>query len=448
MICAVVTRQEELAQAADLGADLAEIRLDYFPEPIDPMAIFADSPLPILATCRPTWAGGRFEGTEEDRAKILARAAQRASYVDLELGSESRITVPERCRRMISFHDFEGTPSNLAELVQRIAAADADVIKIATQARKYDDLNRLLALPSMTDRPTVSIGMGPIGLISRIAYRKFGAAMTYAPVATATAPGQLDLATLLTLYNCDTIEPATQLFGLIGTPTAHSRSPIYHNPELIPLGARYLPLEVADLDEFMSAWDWDLQGVSVTMPWKEAILPYLDELDPQCEGLGAVNTVLKRAGRLWGTNTDGPGALDALGDPAGRSVLLLGAGGTARTVGGTLRRAGAKLTICARRPEQAAGLAKRILPWEERTQVSADWLVNTTPIGMAPDTDSSPMPADALSNFSLVFDAVYAPRVTRLLAEAEAAGCRVVDGRRMFDAQARRQLNLFRELLQ
>ncbi len=448
MICAVIASDPvgpQLETAARLGADLAEIRLDYLSRP---EALWPDAPLPILATCRPTWAGGRFSGDEPARAALLTRAAQQAAYVDLELGFESQVASPAGCQRVISFHDFDRTPADLPELAARIADAGADLIKIACQVGSYADVNRLLALPALTDRPTVAIGMGPAGILTRVAYRKFGAAMTYAPLTEGTAPGQIGLEALLQCYRADRIGPQTRLFGLIGSPTEHSSSPAVHNRAFAEqdLDACYLPLEVTDLADFMAAWAWDLDAVSVTMPLKQQILPYLDQVEP---GVDAVNTVLRRDGQLHGSNTDGPGALEALREAGvpGHSALILGAGGAARTIGSSLRAAGVELTVCARRPEQAAGLQATVLPWDARADVTADWLINTTPIGMAPEAAASPMPASALQRFKLVFDAVYKPAQTRLLADAEAAGCAIVSGQRMFDAQAAQQFTLFRSLL-
>jgi shikimate dehydrogenase len=186
-----------------------------------------------------------------------------------------------------------------------------------------------------------------------------------------------------------------------------------------------------------------LSGFSVTRPYKAAILPHLDSVTPNAAEAGSANTVVTEGGRLVGLSTDGDGVLVPLRrrlDPAGRVVAIVGAGGAARAAAFALVRAGARVTVLARRPEQAAevrgatGCASAELGG--LTRLAWDVLVNATPLGSGSFPGETPVPADALRPGAVVFDMVYEPRETPLLAAAKRRGCRVIDGVEMLVAQA------------
>jgi shikimate dehydrogenase len=251
-----------------------------------------------------------------------------------------------------------------------------------------------------------------------------------------------------------TITGKTQLIGLIGWPVSHSRSPAMHNAAAAALGLdwAYVPLPVRpdDLATAVSALpSLGFRGVNVTVPHKQAVLPLLDELDEGVQALGAVNTILiGENGRLTGYNTDWTGFqadLEGQGVAVnGRTCLVLGAGGSARAVVYALAQMGGQVQVLARRPEQAAQLAGDLQPYltnrllQERlltdlphaaAQTNAPLIVNTTPLGMTPHTDQSVWP-DALPipAGSFVYDLVYNPARTKLMAQAEAVGCQVSNG--------------------
>ena len=251
-----------------------------------------------------------------------------------------------------------------------------------------------------------------------------------------------------------TITGNTQLIGLIGWPVSHSRSPAMHNAAAAALGLdwAYVPLPVRpdDLATAVSALPiLGFRGVNVTVPHKQAVIPLLDELAAGARALGAVNTILVGAdGRLTGYNTDWTGfQADLAGQGVvvnGRTCLVLGAGGSARAVVYALAQMGGQVQVLARRPAQAAQLAADLQPHltnsliEERpltdlprvaVQTEAPLIVNTTPLGMTPHTDQSVWP-DALPipAGSFVYDLVYNPAQTKLMAQAEAAGCQASNG--------------------
>ena len=249
------------------------------------------------------------------------------------------------------------------------------------------------------------------------------------------------------------ITATTAVYGILGRPLAHSLSPAMHNAALASLGlnAIYVPFAVFKLAPAVEGLrGLNISGVSVTIPFKERILPLLDEVDDQARHIGAVNTVVNRGGRLWGTNTDWEGALAALQEQtnlAGERVLVLGAGGAGRAIVYAVRQAGGEVSVADADEAKARSLAQEFkatfLPLEKATQNPATVLINATPIGMAPQVEGIPLPPDNLNNFKVVMDIVYQPRETRLLREASAHGCRTINGLQMLVYQGARQFELF-----
>lgn len=242
----------------------------------------------------------------------------------------------------------------------------------------------------------------------------------------------------------------TQLCVIIGDPVAHSLSPAMHNAAYRALGIDedfvYVAAHVApqDLPAAVAGFRaMGLRGLTCTIPHKQTILPLLDEIDPIAAKIGAVNTVVHEEGKLIGYNTDWQGIvlpLQARIDLTDKSVLLLGAGGTARSAGFGLQQAGAQVTICNRHLGRGQALAQvleaKALPWQERETAlhHFDIIINTTSVGMA-QPEQSPLPGHALQSSHLVFDAIYTPFETRLLRDAKARGAQIVRGAQMFLAQ-------------
>ena len=452
-LCATVTAETtaELRAARDAvhGADLVELRLDGVRD-LDVEGALAGRSAPVLVTCRPVWEGGRFNGSEEERGRILRRALELdADWVDLEWrGGFDRLIAGRRGRNVVlSMHDFEATPADVESQYRAMRATGAEVVKIAAYSRSAADVVRLHRL-GRNSRPeqAVLVGMGPIGVPTRLLPAHFGSAWTYA--GDGVAPGQIPLSDMIERYRCDRVSASTAVYGVAGAPIAHSLSPVMHNAGFADAGidAIYVPFEATgagDLMELVQALG--VKGLSVTAPFKESILEYVGDVDPVGQQTGAVNT-LRADGDGWrGLNTDVAGflaPLEAHGGVDGLRCCVLGAGGAARSAAVGLAGRGGAVTVCARRPERAAevaalaGGAVGALP---PPVGSWDLLVNTTPVGTAPHVDDTPVPAEALASGSTVYDLVYNPARTRLLRDAEAAGCRTIGGLDMLVAQAVRQ---------
>ena len=452
-LCATVTAETtaELRARRDeaCDADLVELRLDTVRD-LDLEGALADRTRPVLVTCRPVWEGGQFTGSEDERHAILRRALELgADWVDLEWRGGFEALIAERRGRniVLSMHDFEGTPGDLEDRYRFMRGTGAEVVKLAVLSRSAGDVVRLLRLGrARRGERLVFVGMGPAGIPTRLLPAHFGSCWTYA--GEAVAPGQVCLSEMVHRYRFKRTSASTVVYGVAGTPIGHSLSPPMHNAgfEAAGLDAVYVPFEAVDADDLMVLADaLGVAGLSVTAPFKESILDHVRHVDALGQQVGAVNTVRADHEGWVGLNTDVPGflaPLDARGDPRGVRSTVLGAGGAARAVAVALASRGAKVTVCARRPERAAVVARLVggtvgtLPPRPG---SWDLLVNTTPIGTAPGITQTPVPAASLWGGKTVYDLVYNPGRTRLLREATTAGCETIGGLDMLVAQAVRQ---------
>jgi shikimate dehydrogenase len=249
------------------------------------------------------------------------------------------------------------------------------------------------------------------------------------------------------------ISGTTKLCGVIGDPIEHTMSPVMHNAAFRETGLDYVytasRVRSEELGEAIRGMrTLNIRGLNVTIPHKVAVIPFLDEVDVLAEKIGAVNTIVNDNGVLKGYNTDASGFLQALlekgVDPQGKRVLVLGAGGASRAVSLALGERGARLVILNRLEEldwahELAARIGRLFDTEVKSGeltrdntaealVETDILVNTTSVGMSPETDRTPVDADLLRPGLVVFDIVYNPLKTRLLSEAEAAGAETIRG--------------------
>lgn len=240
----------------------------------------------------------------------------------------------------------------------------------------------------------------------------------------------------------------TRLTGLFGNPVAHSVSPAMHNSVFQALGMNYIYLAFQVAEKELAAAvsgirGMGLAGVNVTLPYKTAVLPLLDKLEPQAERIGAINTIVNDNGCLTGYNTDAAGFMTALRGSGyrceGQKAVVLGAGGAARALVFALIRTGTEVAIINRTFRKAEALAEETgaAAFEmhdngyRKALEGASLVVNATSIGMSPGETASPLPPGLLRPGLTVFDTVYRPRQTRLMSEARASGCAVIGGLEM-----------------
>lgn len=431
-------------------ADLVELRLDTVSDPSVAGAL-AGRRRPVIVTCRPVWEGGHFAGSEEERCRLLGEAlALGAEYVDVEwqAGFTDLLRQTGGRRLVLSAHDFDGVPVDLVARARAMRATGAEVVKIAVKANRLSDCVPLLHLgASMGPRDgVVVIALGEYGLASRVLAARFGSAWSYAGAVAGV--GQLSPAALLQDYHFRSLSDSTEVYGLVGSPVSHSVSPAIHNAAFRTTrhDAVYLPLPALNVDDFLAfGRAIGLKGASVTIPFKVALLDRVDEAYAVARRVGAINTVRVVDGRWIGGNTDASGFLQPLQQRGvllrGMRAAVVGAGGAARAVAIALAPSGAEVSIHARTRAQAEEVAMivsaRVGEWPPPAG-SWDLLINCTPVGMYPRVDETPVPANALTG-RLVYDLVYNPTTTRLLREAEAAGCETIGGLDMLLAQAQEQ---------
>lgn len=449
LLCATVTAttMAELLQRRDAvrGADLVELRLDGVTD-VNVAGALSGRRLPVIATCRAARQGGRFDGSEEVRVRLLERAWDLgAEFVDVESDAADALIARARGRRLVrSHHDFAGGVAEAADRLRHLLASGVEVGKIAVTVTRLDQLPELAALGRSAGGRAVVLAMGEAGLASRVLAERFAARWTYA--GDGVAPGQAPLARMRDEFRVPTIGASTRVFGVIGRPVAHSLSPAMHNAAFAAAGldAVYLPLAAADFADFARfATAFAVEGVSVTAPYKVEALAAAAAADPLTRRIGAANT-LRRGGHGWDArNTDVAGVVAPLAgrDLAGRCVAILGAGGAARAVAVAMREAGAAITIHARRAGAAARLAADLGGAAGEWPPPATWdvLVNATPVGTAPALDEQPIDLSGSLAGRLVYDLIYTPRETALLRQARALGADTLDGLPMLAAQAAAQ---------
>ena len=326
MICVSIARgrhRQVLAEHRHLveqGAKLIELRLDYINGNVNLKRLLAERPSPVVVTCRRERDGGKFCGPESARLMLLRSAiAEGVEYVDLEDDIADSIPRYGKTKRIVSLHDFRKMPDDLEAVHARLAKLDPDIVKIAVMAGQPRDNLRMFRLVQSSKAPTVGICMGDMGTPSRILAGRYGAPFTFATFhhERTLAPGQLSFEQMIETYHYESINAESLVYGVVGDPVGHSLSPLIHNAALqrVGLNAVYLPFRIPreHLLQFIDdAPELGLQGLSVTIPHKEAVIPKVKHLDPVAEGIGAVNTLVFKEGEIWGYNTDEPAAMGAI----------------------------------------------------------------------------------------------------------------------------------------
>jgi 3-dehydroquinate dehydratase/shikimate dehydrogenase len=464
---------EMLAKAESLVQDnpFLEFRLDYLKQPAASFARFRDfvelhPGVALIGTCRREANGGKFRGTVSAQLEVLLTAAAAGfPLVDLELQSakSARRSELEKLRSatalILSFHDFRAT-EKLEETFRAMQAIAADCYKIvATAASLHDNVKMMKFLEEKSQtQSVVGLCMGEQGIISRLLGLRAGSHFTFAASGEGeeTAPGQMTARQLREMFRVEQIDAATKVYGVAGDPVAHSLSPLMMNTAFRRenLNSVYLPLNAKSLDDLMAcARDIPLSGFSVTMPYKEAILRYLDKTDSLTEKVGACNTVIRaQDGRFLGFNTDVAGLQAALEQRlilAETKALVIGAGGAARAAVFGLKARNAEVLITNRTAANAEKLAQkakiRFVKRANLRRYAFDLVINATPAGLesgSPEKDESPLEADEIkARFAL--DMVYTRLETPFTKAAKKAGAQIISGAEMFVHQGARQFELW-----
>jgi 3-dehydroquinate dehydratase/shikimate dehydrogenase len=475
-ICVAITgstAEEMLEKAATVLKETTflEFRLDYLPKPAAALPrlkqFLADNgAATAIATCRCEVNGGKFAGSNTEAIEILLKAAEAGfQLVDVELESAEKLpkATLEKLRAtgvalIVSYHDFHAT-KDLDGILARITPFEPEFIKIVPTARSLaDNITLMRFLERVEDShnsSVVGICMGEAGVISRVLGLRAGSAFTFAAATPGeeTAPGQIAARTLLETYRVDQVDAATKVYGVAGNPIGSSLSPLMMNTAFRreTVNAVYLALQTSKVDDlFKLVREIPIQGVSITMPLKQDIIPLLERTDPLSTKIGAVNTIFRaQDGKFYGFNTDVAGIIAPLERRmalAGTKVLVLGAGGVGRAAVFGLRDKGADVWILNRTPETAQKLARqagaKTIKRDAVAKTGFDIIINATPVGMT-GNKAAPLLGPEDLQCRLVFDLVYNPLETPLLRMARQKSIAVITGVEMFVQQGARQFEIW-----
>ena len=496
----VPTAIERASEAVKEGARMIEWRLDAVAEDPDGLPAVVEllrgSPAPCIATIRAETEGGTWDGEERDRISMLeamGTSEHPPAYLDLEqtawrrsadLRRKVRLAIDHEAqirdiasRLIISSHDFGGRPANLLARVAEMVENDACAVgKIVFTARSVRDNLEVFDLLAERRKPMIALCMGEFGEMSRVLAPKFGGFLTFtaSDARSTTAPGQLTTRELREVFRFEAIKSSTRVYGLVGHPVGHSRSPILHNRGFDAVGhdGVYVRMPVAPGWESLKASllqliehpRLDFAGCSVTHPHKEDLVRFVreigGEIDEISDRIGAANTlVVDAAGTVRCRNTDVGAAVHSFAEGSGRAIddlrgmriAVFGAGGVGRAVVYGLIEAGAEVEVFNRTAARGEALVKDLEAWgrvgfagsaDGFAPADFDGLVHCTPAGMQggsePEASCVPRGVDLPDGF-IVMDTVYAPRRTPLLEIADSQDARTIEGIEMFRLQAEAQ---------
>ena len=400
-------------------AEMQEVRMDVFPSV-------------------PDWADGN---------TIVTAAGK--DHIQVPPGFEGLIDVGDRdtcvpCRKIRSFHHFEGVPP-FPFLMMEMTSGDQWLSKCACKVNSLRDLHTLYKVAKSTERRHVVLGMGELGMVSRIRQDVLGNMFTFAYSGQSTAPGQLSVEEM------ESLGEDPQIVGILGHPLSHSKSPAMQNAAMKKAGikGRYLVFDSPDLTNLGDVIrEYRIRGMNVTIPYKQDVAPMMDSLEGPAETIGAVNTIINDNGKLIGTNTDVAGIIHSF-KKTGKElskhsrVLVHGTGGAARAAVYAAMSQGCEVTVIGRTPEHVSSLCEEA-GCEAFTGGSVsgfDAVINCTPIGMKEDSEYL-FDINDIRGSMTILDMVY-NRKTALVRAAEARGSRIAKGSDMLVRQGAESFRLW-----
>lgn len=463
--------------------DLVELRVDFLDE--NERLYIRNFPamagLPCILTIRRKIDGGRFDEGESSRTVLFARAmafaeenrSKNFAYVDFEEDfhvpslQDSALAFGTRVIR--SVHDMQNPILDISSRLASLRTTGYEIPKIAFMPKTLSDVTNLFQqAKKFGESEQILCAMGPLGLPSRILSAKINSYLTYTSPVEASERlqtlGHLDPITLSDIYHFQSISDSTKVFGITGWPLNSTLSPALHNKgfEKHNIDAVYVPIRSESVDDAIEFCnEVGVKGLSVTIPHKENVLADLREVSSQVGEIGACNTILNKGDYWIGDNTDALGFSRSLLEFTGTKnikhwkVALIGAGGAAKAVAYALKTLGAKVCVFNRTASRAKKLAEQFgFKWalltpenEHMIEKYSDLIVQTTSVGMGSSSPSSsendPIYFYDFKGHEMVFDIIYVPETTPIMARAEKAGCRVQNGFPMLQYQGYRQFELF-----
>ncbi|MDR0453157.1 MAG: type I 3-dehydroquinate dehydratase [Treponema sp.] len=474
-----IARDLEILNKYRKYADIAELRVDCLdPDERFQIRRFPErAGLPVILTIRREADGGLFSGGEGSRATLFskglayAEADRRKNYAYLDIEEDFNVPSIEEAARTFgtriirSFHNFGGVDEDLAGRMDRLRHVGDEIVKAAVYPQSLADTLRVYREAAKArGYDKIILGMGRFGANTRILAEKLGSYLSYVSADDGdlrqAAPGQLNLKELAEVYRFKKITADTRLLGILGYPLHATSSPPFFNRAFTEenIDAVYVPFPADTLESFLEiAGELNIEGVSVTVPYKEQVLPFLARSSERVRSVGACNTMVRTPEGWAGYNTDIRGFSDSLlgfigrKDLAGRRISIIGAGGAARAAASEVFRLKGKALILNRTLARAKRLAQ---PYKfpcanadpegaEMMRKYSDIIIQTTSVGMEPDVGGDPMPDYKFAGHEKVMDLVYKPEETVFMKRAAAAGCRVINGYDMLIIQAIYQYQFF-----
>jgi len=474
-----IARNLEILQKYRIYADIAELRVDCLnPDERFYIRNFPElAGMPIILTIRRDIDGGYFKDGEGTRVKLLANGLAFANsdhrknfaYVDIE--EDINIPSIEEAARTFgtriirSIHSLDGNIDNIGEKLKSIRRTEDEIVKAAFTVKTTADVLRILReAKACTDMEKILVCMGHCGIYSRILAERFGSYITYTSALSENevsgAPGQLDIKELAQLYRFRKINKNTKIYGLAGYPLKSSISPWFFNTvfALENTDAVYVPFPADSADDLLElAKELDVHGLSVTVPYKEAVLPALANCSTAVSSIGACNTMYRSADGWHGENTDITGFSDSLlaflnlKNLKRQKITIIGAGGVARAVAAEIHRYGGKALILNRTVHKARNIALKYgFRWggldSQGIEIMAkysDIIIQTSSVGMEGYDAADPLELYTFTGREAVMDLIYTPPQTPFLKRAAQAGCRTINGFDMVIRQACLQYSHF-----
>jgi len=474
-----IKRNLEILNKYRKFTDMAELRVDCL-DPDERLHIrrFPElAGIPVILTIRRDIDGGYFTGGEGARVKLLANGLAYANadsrlnfaYVDIE--EDFQVPSLEEAARTFgtriirSCHILNDLIEDIPAKMKSMRHAGDEIVKMAVSVKSTRDVKRVFqASKSFTGQDKIMVCMGHYGIYSRILAERFGSFLTYTSALSENtaigAPGQMDVRELAELYRFRKITKKTKVYGVVGNPLKASVSPWFFNTvfALENNDAVYVPFPVNSIrDFFVIAKGLDVQGLSITVPFKEAVLPELSRNSEVVGSVGACNTIHRTNEGWYGDNTDCAGFSASLLEFLGRKnlkfkkVTIIGAGGVSRAVASEIFRMGGKAIVLNRTVHKARNIAlKYNFRWGgldengiEMMSKYSDVIIQTSSVGMEGYEADDPLELYSFTGKEAVMDLIYTPAETPFLKRAAAAGCRTINGFDMVIRQACMQYSNF-----
>lgn len=464
--------------------DIVELRADCLNE--DELLSIRRFPelaqIPAILTIRRKNDGGQYAGGEAGRTMLFARALAFAdpdkrknfAYVDFEedyhIPSLEDAALAYGTLIIRSKHDMNNTVRDLPRKFREMCSSNYEIPKIACMPHTLSDVTNIFKeCESFTEIPHIICAMGSLGLPTRILAYKLHSYLSFTSPSDSgdlnEVIGHIDPITMNEIYNFRNLNEETQIFGITGWPLKNTSSPALHNRGYRKqnLNAVYIPVCSPDIKDTLDfANQIGMKGISVTIPHKSNVLPFLNVESEQVHKIGACNTIVKQADNTWsGYNTDTDGLEKALleflhaKNLRGYKVAIIGAGGAAKAAAFVVKKLKGKACIFNRTLSKAKAVADKfgfdysLLSAENTKKLEkySSLIIQTTSVGMgateAPNEQNNPIWFYDFTGKEKVFDIVYIPELTPIMAQAEAAGCEVCNGLPMLKYQGYEQFKLY-----